>query len=152
MSNLQDFIDAHEKHDKAIINYLNLVNSANLDEYDKEFVDLYRKGTISINGKQYNLDNLFIEDCNEKIILYDKKDFHFDILSNSTIPKHRPSKYKRFKNSNTFYELYTTFKDRVKDNVFVVDDCFLEFSNIINTFDGSMHDKVPETYYRVHTD
>ena len=87
MRKLQDYIDIHEKHDKDIINYLKLVNSANIDDYDKEFVELYRKGIISIKDKQYNIDNLFIEDCNDRIVLYDKGDFHFDIISNSIILK-----------------------------------------------------------------
>ncbi len=143
--------EIHENNYKRAKDYLRNVNNADLSNYDKGFVDYYRKGTIKILGKVYKPNSLFIEKYDNKVILYDKNNIGYDLLTSNTYDKHKIDKFRRFRNSNIFYDLYLEYKNNIVNNELIIDLKDLDkFISLLSSFDGSIHDKVPETYYRLH--
>ena len=145
--------DVQEQHLKFLEKreqYLEKIEKANLDKFDLEFVDFYRKGKIEINKKVYNLDDLYIEEGTvegKKInILVDFHQMKYDIITETKYPDFKRNKINLFKNSTFLKEIYKKYSTTNK--ILIID--FKEQDELKETlknYNYSMQLDVPETYY-----
>ena len=113
------------EHQESQIEYLDKVDNADLSLFDLTFVELYRTGSILINNKLIELEDMFIEigmDGGAKRVML--IDFGTPNLDQATL-KERGSFIREdvmlFRNTLSFYKLYMLIKDKVIDNTLNLD-------------------------------
>jgi len=139
--------------------YFTNVHNADLSEYDEDFLNFYDNGLIVIEGieepikiKQLIIISKDINGTTEShVVSY--KNMTYDIFNNCDITEFDRDYLMDFMNSNCFYNFYLACKENnyIKDNVVYINDENREIlSTTINTYDKTMHDKAPQTYYMKH--
>jgi hypothetical protein len=121
----------------------------NSSKYDDVIVDLYNKGQLSINGVSYPLDKYFItinfnSEGNEYHLTSTKSDYN-DILT-SSLEKYEYKRIVRFRDTTAFIELINSdcvLIDYERNIITIID--VNKALEIVNNWDGTIHDKVPET-------
>ncbi len=142
---------------KERYNYHMKLKDADMSQFDKEFVELFRSGAIVIYGKEWALKHLYLEhgSYNNKTVniitnLYDTDDFH-DLLTDKNMPEFKRDSIMGLFISKFFYDLYVLCKrkDLFKDNkLFITADIKNQVLEMIEKYDGkTQHDKTPETFY-----
>ena len=141
---------------KQNFNYFKNVHDADMSQFNTEFVNLYREGTVEIqnNGKNYKIENLYIkagiQNGVPRIHLVDVLEASVDIITGEKIENFEKKHFMPFRFSKCFYEIYNLYKEKdlLKDNKLVItNEIAQDIFDILGTFDATRHDKTPETYY-----
>ena len=115
-----------------------MIKNLSSDLYDEEYNNYCENESITINGIDYLIKDLYIEYGfigEEKVVyLIDYHNSSIDVLTGKTVDKN----YKRrkvilLKFSNVFYNYYNN-QDK-------------ELPEYVNEFDGGINYRVPETYF-----
>ena len=105
-------------------------------QYNNKTSNLYHNGIIVINSEKYNIKNYYI------VYEKNKKNYH---LINITSNNNDSIKYDtavKFIDTNAFIDLIN--KSDIQENMIIVDN-LNKLENIINSWDGKVHNKVYET-------
>lgn len=150
------YLETHFDMQKRNLDYLKSLSEADYSEFDSNFVHLYRNGKISIpkREKEYDISDLYVitgnQNNNDKIFLVSYQEGNIDIITGETIVGFEREGIMLFKNSECFYQFYQAclstgaFQDG-KIDLSKIDNN--EILNIMSSFDGSIHEMVPETKY-----
>ena len=144
-----------EEHQSITIKYLEKVKNADMTKYDMQFVNLYREGSVILNGNIIELEDLFLEfgkDNNvEAIMLVDFGTPNLDQVTLKAKENFEREDLMLFRNALSFYEIYVLLKEKIQDNTVNIDSLNKEvIKEIIYKNNNKQHDKVPETYYLEH--
>jgi len=143
-----------EKHEDVMqreyYEYLMNVKNDDLSVYDVDFVDFFRNGKIIINGESYLVESLYLLECQKndvrKVMVLCNDNIEYDILSGESYKGYKKLSMRKFRDSETFFNLYQIFKNTINDNMLIIDNVFYqEFINIIYQFNDTLHEETPET-------
>jgi hypothetical protein len=133
-----DYLKKQAEHHNHMQKLTEMINNLQSDEYDEEYNNYCENDSITINGVDYLIKDLYIEYGyigDEKVVyLIDYHNSSIDVLTGKTVDKN----YKRrkvilLKFSNVFYNYYSN-QDK-------------ELPEYVNEFDGGINFRVPETYF-----
>lgn len=144
------------EYEKREFQYITNVSNADLSQFDEHFLDIYHNGKIKIQrtDKEYDLDKLYLiegtQDDVEKhyIVSYEQGDV--DILTGNSIKNFNRTFIMKLIDTSFLYDWYSIQNDiSISGNyLFINPDNEEAFNELLETFDNSMHNRVPETYFK----
>ena len=149
----------NREYDENILNYESdaflrfneFLSNVDMSDYDINFVDLYRNGSIVIDEISYNIDDLFIEIGQEnnikRILLISCNNSEYDILTKTVKSNFVRESINLLKKTQVFYQLYEENKENFQNNCLSIEDKN-KLIQLIYSFDGELHDKTPEMAYK----
>jgi len=93
---------------------------------------------------------LYLLECQKndvrKVMVLCNDNIEYDILSGESYKGYKKLSMRKFRDSETFFNLYQIFKNTINDNMLIIDNVFYqEFINIIYQFNDTLHEETPET-------
>ncbi|MBQ9853877.1 MAG: hypothetical protein IJO57_02460 [Bacilli bacterium] len=142
-----------EIHEDVILNeyleYVMKVKNEDLSLYDIEFVKFFRNGNIVFNDKSYSVESLFLLECQKdgirKIMLLCNDNIKYDILSGESYKGYKKISMNRFRDTVEFFNMFQLYKNIINNNFLQLDEFSLY--EILNSFNGVLHDEAPETIH-----
>ena len=120
--------------------YMKSLEKMNMDEFDDNFIDIYKYGKYTINNNTYDIKEIYIVKCEDETIhLTYSNNNKVDILSGKSLD----SKKKIiccFRDSSIFFNLY-------RDKLFSTKNIKIDnytLQQYINDWDLTKHNEVPE--------
>ena len=134
------------------LDFYRYLSDVDMSEYDVDFVNLYRNGTIIIGENTYKIDDLFkeveYENNEKKIILISCHNSDIDLLTGYKKYNYIRENIFLLKKTQVFYDIYSLYKNNLYNNSFDLSKCDLgEIVEYINNCDGTIHNKTPELNY-----
>lgn len=145
-----------EMHEEVMLKeyyeYLMNIKNEDMSLYDSEFIEYFRNGKIVIKGKLYDINTLFLLECQKndvrKVMVLCSDNIRYDIISGDSYKGYKKLAMKRFRDTEVFFNLFHIFRNNINDNVLVIEDNYYqEFINIIDQFNNTLHNEAPETKY-----
>lgn len=145
---------------KQKANYFKNVQDADMSQFDLNFVELYRDGTIEIlpRSKKYKVGDLYInvgvQNNQNRIHVESFLEKGIDAFSGEKIENFERTGLMPLKDSTSFFEIYDLCRQHSlyeEKKIIITNDILEDVYEIFSRYDEKRHDRVPETYYYYQT-